>query len=86
MNALVQLSVRSQLLAARTATAVGHRVAALRKGDERGEGVISAAIAVLIMAVIGGLMFVAYKITFEKSNTAVTKVIDDISAGGGAGG
>lgn len=33
-------------------------------GDERGEGVISAAIAVLIMAFLGTLMWVGFKAIF----------------------
>lgn len=39
--------------------------------DERGEGVISAAIAVLIMAGIGALMWVGFKAIWEdtESNT-----------------
>ena len=34
--------------------------------DERGEGVISAAIAVLVMAFLGALMWVAFKEVFAK--------------------
>jgi hypothetical protein len=34
-----------------------HRI----RGDDRGEGVISAAIAVLIMAALGALMWVGFK-------------------------
>ncbi len=37
----------------------------LRRRDERGEGVISAAIAVLIMAFIGVGMWVAFNATFQ---------------------
>ena len=39
--------------------------------DDRGEGVISAAIAVLIMAGIGALMWVGFKVMWEdtESNT-----------------
>lgn len=42
-----------------------------QRGDERGEGVISAAIAVLIMAGIGALMWVGFKTIWEdtESNT-----------------
>lgn len=42
-----------------------------RRRDDRGEGVISAAIAVLIMAGIGALMWVGFKTIWEdtESNT-----------------
>lgn len=51
-----------------------------REANERGEGVISAAIAVMIMAVIGGLMFVAYRALFKDSETKVREVIDGVTA------
>jgi len=47
--------------------------------DERGEGVISAAIAVLIMAFIGVGMWVAFNATFQTTaknvNTQINKCI-----------
>ena len=46
--------------------------------DERGEGVISAAIAVLVMAFLGVLMWVLFKDTLTKSNTNVNTQIDNI--------
>jgi Flp pilus assembly protein TadG len=45
-------------------------------GDQRGEGVISTAIAVLIMAVIGAVMYAAFSGTF---NTAQGEIDDRIS-------
>ncbi len=58
--------------AARVTTA--HRLAS----DERGEGVISAAIAVLIMAFLGALMWAGFKILFQNTqsnvNDQVTKI------------
>ena len=36
-------------------------------GDERGEGVISAAIAVLIMAFLGALMWIGFRTIWEDS-------------------
>lgn len=47
-----------------------HTATRLRR-DDRGEGVISAAIAVLIMAGIGALMWVGFKTMWEdtESNT-----------------
>lgn len=46
--------------------------------DERGEGVISAAIAVLVMAFLGVLMWQLFKGTLTKSNTNVNEQIDQI--------
>jgi hypothetical protein len=50
-----------------------------RRQDERGEGVISAAIAVLIMAFIGVGMWVAFNATFQTTaknvNTQINKCI-----------
>ena len=50
-----------------------------RRRDERGEGVISAAIAVLIMAFIGVGMWVAFNATFQTTaknvNTQINKCI-----------
>lgn len=46
--------------------------------DESGEGVISAAIAVLVMAFLGVLMWVLFKDTLTKSNAKVNEQIDQI--------
>lgn len=46
--------------------------------DERGEGVISAAIAVLVMAFLGVLMWTLFKDTLTKSNTNVNTQLDNI--------
>ncbi len=40
-----------------------------RRTDERGEGVISAAIAVLIMAFLGAAMWIAFNTIFENTAT-----------------
>ncbi len=40
--------------------------------DERGEGVISAAIAVLVMAFLGVAMWVAFNATFQHAANHVT--------------
>ena len=45
--------------------------------DEQGEGVISAAIAVLVMAFLGALMWVAFKEVFA-GTTAKTKTQVDL--------
>ncbi len=50
----------------------------LRRHDERGEGVISAAIAVLIMAFLGAAMWVGFQsmwqTTSEKTNDQVSRI------------
>lgn len=42
-----------------------------RLTDERGEGVISAAIAVLVMAFLGVAMWVAFQAIFDQAATTV---------------
>ena len=49
-----------------------------RANEERGEGVISAAIAVLIFALIGGAMWVAYSKLFKSSSDKTAKVVEEI--------
>lgn len=44
--------------------------------DERGEGVISAAIAVLIMAFIGVGMWIAFNTTFQHAARTVDKQVN----------
>lgn len=46
--------------------------------DEAGEGVISAAIAVLVMAFLGVLMWTLFKDTLTKANSNVNDQIDKI--------
>ena len=46
--------------------------------DERGEGVISAAIAVLIMAFLGVLMWVGFKATLGNTQTNVDTQVNQI--------
>ncbi len=60
---VTQLAVASYVLARNGAVAVARRFGA----DERGEGVISAAIAVLIMAFLGALMWVGFRTIWEDS-------------------
>lgn len=56
-------------------TAIRRRI---RLHDERGEGVISAAIAVLVMAVIGAAMYAAFTITFQNAQTTIDDKIAEI--------
>lgn len=46
--------------------------------DDRGEGVISAAIAVLIMAGIGALMWVGFKTIWEDTETNTKDKVAEI--------
>lgn len=46
--------------------------------DERGEGVISAAIAVLIMAFLGALMWVGFKQLWSDASSQTSKQVADI--------
>lgn len=60
--------LRSTLVSAR------HRLV----GDERGEGVISAAIVVLIMAFLGAAMWVAFEAIFDDAATNTRTEVDQI--------
>ncbi len=46
--------------------------------DERGEGVISAAIAVLIMAALGALMWIGFQQLWTDASTQTSQQIDSI--------
>jgi hypothetical protein len=62
--------VRSALVTAR------HRL----ETDDRGEGVISAAIVVLIMAFLGVLMWGAFKLLFQNASTNTSDQVDQIGS------
>ena len=47
-------------------------------GDVRGEGVISTAIAVLIMALIGAAMWVAFSAVFESAEGRIAESVENI--------
>ena len=49
-----------------------------RLADERGEGVISTAIAVLIMALIGLLMWTIFQRVFNDAGTRIESNVNDI--------
>lgn len=49
-----------------------------RAASERGEGVISTAIAVLIMALLGGAMWLAFKGIFDGATGRVGGAVDGI--------
>lgn len=48
--------------------------------DERGEGVISTAIAVLIMAALGAVMWVGFKAIWGNASSQTTNQINQIGA------
>lgn len=48
--------------------------------DETGEGVISAAIAVLVMAFLGAAMWVAFKAVFDTAGDRVTENVNNIGS------
>lgn len=54
-------------------------LARLRR-DESGEGVISTAIAVLIMAIIGGAMWLAFNGVFQTAETRITNEVNEIGS------
>lgn len=54
-----------------------HRSITRRRLDERGEGVISTAIAVLVMAFLGVAMWAAFSSTFSKASQKVDHKVAD---------
>jgi hypothetical protein len=60
---VTQVAVAAYVLLRNAAVGAARRFGA----DERGEGVISAAIAVLIMAFLGALMWVGFRTIWEDS-------------------
>ena len=75
-DASVRFAVVAQNQARSVTDRMRHRIAAAR--SERGEGVISAAIAVLIFAAIGAAMWVAYKALFDSASTKTTAKVNEI--------
>lgn len=57
------------------------RITGLR-WDDRGEGVISAAIAVLVMAFLGAAMWVAFNEIFTTATEQVGNQVQQIGSGG----
>ena len=48
--------------------------------DDRGEGVISSAIAVLVMALLGALMWVAFKAIFSDASARTSTQVGQIGS------
>jgi type VI protein secretion system component VasF len=55
-------------------------VSSLAGNDEAGEGVISTAIAVLIMAALGAVMWVGFQAIWDNASTQTTEQINTIGA------
>jgi hypothetical protein len=72
-----ELSVLGYLALRRAARWARARVGA----DERGEGVISAAIAVLIMAFLGAAMWVIFRQILADSGSRTDSTLDQIGGG-----
>ena len=72
------MSYIQRIAATATALAVHtwDRVAA----DDRGEGVISSAIAVLVMALLGALMWVAFKAIFADASARTSIQVGQIGS------
>lgn len=79
LNSTLVLVSQAYLFASDAGRLLSERLAPRNSHNERGEGVISAAIAVLIMAILGGLMFYAYKAIFKTSSDRVNGIVTDLS-------
>ncbi len=53
-------------------------LSSLTTNDEAGEGVISTAIAVLIMAALGAVMWVGFQALWENTNSRTTTQVNTI--------
>jgi hypothetical protein len=60
-------------------TAHSTRISMRRRHEERGEGIISVALAVLIMAGLAALMWVAYNSMWEGANTKTRTKVESIA-------
>jgi hypothetical protein len=74
LDALDRWSLAAYTRARSTVVATSHRLAT----DERGEGVISAAIVVLIMAFLGAAMWAAFKVIFDDAATNTRTEVNQI--------
>lgn len=67
-------ALRAYVLGRSTQVHTAHRLAS----DQRGEGVISAAIAVLIMAFLGAAMWIAFKGIFDNASAKTGEQVNQI--------
>ena len=82
-SSLVDPVVRVFVLTSSTWVAARHRAAVLRaraRSDDRGEGVVSAAIVVLIMAAIGALMWVGFRTMWTNIEQDTNDKISEIGS------
>ena len=78
---LARPSVRLYVLATSAWVVTCHRTAEVRGrlgADDRGEGVVSAAIVVLIMAAIGALMWVGFRTMWTDIETKTNDKIAEV--------
>lgn len=73
--ALAMIALVPVIIATRRPSAALRSLAARR---ERGEGVVSVAIAVLIMAVLGAILFTAFKATTENAGRRTDDIVNNI--------
>jgi hypothetical protein len=71
---MAELVLRAWILQQNTRARLWERM----RRDERGEGVISAAIAVLIMAFLGVAMWIAFKATLSGATSNVNRQVTNI--------
>ncbi len=67
-------------LSVRTYVSARTLLSSLVRNDETGEGVISTAIAVLIMAALGAVMWVGFQEIWGNASTQTTEQINQIGA------
>ncbi len=72
--------MNDQVLSAYVALRACAVVTTNRLREERGEGVISAAIAVLIMAFLGALMWVGFKTLFQTTQNKTGNQVNQIGS------
>jgi len=68
------LALRTHVAVHAAVLATGHRL----RTDERGEGVISAAIAILVMAFLGALLWATFKNVLDGAGTKTETQIGKI--------
>ncbi|MEY2465045.1 MAG: hypothetical protein QOH64_3183 [Acidimicrobiaceae bacterium] len=71
------------LLAYVLSRSAAHRITRRFAGDERGEGVISTAIAVLIVAFLGVAAYVIFRGVLDSSGSKASLTVDQIGGDGG---
>jgi hypothetical protein len=78
VHTITTATIRATVAIRAWQTVLTHRLEA----DERGEGVISAAIAVLVFAVLGGLMYVGFQAIWGDVEQSVSNEVTNITDGG----